>query len=41
MVQTTSNIEQIRIEIDAIDMQLIQLLGKRMRCAQSVGLYKI
>jgi chorismate mutase len=40
MEQTTSNIEQIRTEIDAIDMQLIQLLGKRMRFAQSVGLYK-
>jgi chorismate mutase len=34
------DIEQLRVEIDAIDTQLLQLLSKRMHCAQSIGQYK-
>jgi chorismate mutase len=34
------NIEALRIEIDVIDTQLLQLLSKRMVCAQGIGQYK-
>jgi chorismate mutase len=34
------NIEELRVEIDSIDTQLLQLLSKRMQCAQGIGLYK-
>lgn len=34
------NIEELRVEIDAIDTQLLQLLSKRMQCAQGIGQYK-
>jgi chorismate mutase len=34
------NIEALRVEIDHIDTQLLQLLSKRMYCAQGIGQYK-
>jgi chorismate mutase len=34
------DIEELRVEIDAIDTQLLQLLSKRMHCAQGIGQYK-
>lgn len=34
------SIEKLRIEIDEIDKKLLQLLGRRMQCAQSIGHYK-
>jgi chorismate mutase len=38
--RTTPNIEALRVEIDDIDTQLLQLLSKRMQCAKGIGQYK-
>jgi chorismate mutase len=35
-----NTIELVRVEIDEIDTQLLNLLGRRMQCAQSIGAYK-
>ena len=34
------DLSEIRVEIDAIDNQLIDLFKRRMDCAKEVGLYK-
>ena len=34
------NLEEIRVDIDAIDKELIELFKRRMNCAKEVGLYK-
>ena len=34
------NLDEIRVEIDAIDKELIELFKRRMNCAKEVGLYK-
>lgn len=34
------NLSEIRVEIDSIDKQLIELFKKRMDCARDVGIYK-
>jgi chorismate mutase len=38
--RNTPNIEALRVEIDDIDTQLLQLLRKRMQCAKGIGQYK-
>ena len=32
------NLEEIRVDIDAIDKELIELFKRRMNCAKEVGL---
>jgi len=39
-IENTISMEELRVEIDDIDNELLQLLGKRMRCAQRIGAYK-
>jgi len=34
------NLENLRHKIDEIDMELLNLLSRRMRCAESIGQYK-
>ena len=34
------NLDEIRVDIDAIDKELIELFKRRMDCAKEVGLYK-
>lgn len=36
----TFTMESVRVEIDAIDAQILSLLSKRMQCAQKIGAYK-
>lgn len=39
-LENPNTIEQARVEIDNIDHQLLQLLGRRMQCAEVIGRYK-
>ena len=34
------DLSEIRVDIDKIDTELIELFKKRMNCAKEVGLYK-
>jgi chorismate mutase len=34
------SLDELRTNIDDIDQQLLRLLGRRMLCAQEIGLYK-
>jgi chorismate mutase len=40
LLENSNIIELVRVEIDDIDTQLLNLLGRRMQCAQSIGAYK-
>ncbi|MBP5480302.1 MAG: bifunctional 3-deoxy-7-phosphoheptulonate synthase/chorismate mutase type II [Paludibacteraceae bacterium] len=38
--QTTENLAELRKQIDEIDMELTEMLAKRMRVAREIGIYK-
>ncbi|MBR4814601.1 MAG: bifunctional 3-deoxy-7-phosphoheptulonate synthase/chorismate mutase type II, partial [Paludibacteraceae bacterium] len=38
--QTTENLAELRKQIDEIDMDLTEMLAKRMRVAREIGIYK-
>lgn len=40
MNQTTENLSELRKQIDEIDMELTEMLAKRMRVAREIGIYK-
>ena len=40
MKQSTENLTQLRKQIDILDDELLELLAKRMRVSQEIGLYK-
>jgi chorismate mutase len=36
----STSLEELRVEINEIDNELLQLLSRRMKCAQGIGAYK-